>query len=490
MHPREAHPVMKQYLRAKTWLNILYILVYFVSVFAFEYILILLALFFAWPIWVAYFYPLLHLYIFHAVYNRIHKRVLQKTLFASLGQELDAAKYQEILTSAPKKYTPTYSQRLGMAYHSGDYALTVNLAAGAFGEKMSPAFKYILLNWLASVYFNVDDKEKLQAVCDAFDRFSKKSKNPEKLRAKYPVFVLYRAYAAGDYSACLSYLDDSANQLNPTDFQYSLEKVTGKFSRGVIAYRSGDLDGAKAYFEETITDAPKLHLAQLAQTYLTAMEKEEEVVFSEILPDANFAIFTPEQRKKHKRNKTIGISLIIILAAWFISGVASEIRDSLYTNWRFTNEGCQHIFNCSLTEFVNITPSEYGLDKDFFDKYEIGEDGTLLLSLTAKQERSLRNSPLLTNSGNSRIEISEDGREMIIRTYKETAQADAEMAFNSVYLKLFLMQELDGIDSEDWVIVFIIRDGVTGEEYYRNRWPEESKPFNAESYPIRSLPNE
>ena len=34
MHPREAHPVMKQYLRAKTWLNILSILVYFVVIFA------------------------------------------------------------------------------------------------------------------------------------------------------------------------------------------------------------------------------------------------------------------------------------------------------------------------------------------------------------------------------------------------------------------------------------------------------------------------
>ena len=52
------------------------------------------------------------------------------------------------------------------------------------------------------------------------------------------------------------------------------------------------------------------------------------------------------------------------------------------------------------------------------------------------------------------------------------------------------MQELDGLSYEDWVIVFIIRDGVTGEEYYRNRWPEEYKTFNAESYPIRSLPNE
>ena len=79
---------------------------------------------------------------------------------------------------------------------------------------------------------------------------------------------------------------------------------------------------------------------------------------------------------------------------------------------------------------------------------------------------------------------------MIIRTYKETAQMDAAIAFNSVYLKLCLMQELDGLSYEDWVIVFIIRDGVTGEEYYRNRWPEEYKTFNAESYPIRSLPTE
>lgn len=486
MHPREAHPVMKQYLRAKTWLNILSLLVYFVFIFA----VVFVNQFVSPPIWLTYLAALLLGCIYQVLYERIHQRVLQKTLLTSLAQELDAAKYQEILTSAPKKYTPTYRQRLGMAYHSGDYALTVNLAAGAFGEKMSPAFKYILLNWLASVYFNVDDKEKLQAVCDAFDRFSKKSKNPEKLRAKYPVFVLYRAYAAGDYSACLSYLDDSANQLNPTDFQYSLEKVTGKFSRGVIAYRSGDLVGAKAYFEETNAAAPKLHLAQLAQTYLTAMEKEEEVIFPEILPDADFAIFTPEQRKKQKTKKTLGISLMVIAVVCFIIGCAGDIRDSIYSKWRFTNEDCRHMFNCSLTEFLEINPSEYSLPENFFDKYEIDEDGALILSMTEKQENALRHSPILTSSGNPRIEISEDGREMIIRTYKETAQLDAAIAFNSVYLKLCLMQELDGLSYEDWVIVFIIRDGVTGEEYYRNQWPEESKPFNAESYPIRSLPNE
>ena len=89
MHPREAHPVMKQYLRAKTWLNILSILVYFVVIFA----VVFVNQFVSPPIWLTYLAALLLGCIYQVLYERIHQRVLQKTLLTSLAQELDAAKY-------------------------------------------------------------------------------------------------------------------------------------------------------------------------------------------------------------------------------------------------------------------------------------------------------------------------------------------------------------------------------------------------------------
>lgn len=418
-----------------------------------------------------------------AILGYLYKR----TLYPFLYGEMDPTKYREAV-SGSKWHVPYEWELIVAAVHGGDGTEAVSRITKILQKKISVNNKLFYLSLLAQVYFHADDKEKLEAVCHAFDQTRLRCRNPEKQRRDHPMFGFYRLFLEGDYAGCLEYPDMLLSKLKFSDPAYSFARIEDIYARAFVMYKAGNYSGAKSAFTEVTETAPKMYIGQLAQKYFTAMETGEEVNHPEILPDADFAVYTPAQKKKIRWKKGIVNTLLILaMAIVLVSAVRGFISAPLY-GWVFTEDDCAAIFQLSAEELLAVEPEEYGLPADFFEEYSIEENGNLRLWLNKKQLSALRLSPLLTSSGNPRIEIAPDGREILIHAYRETVLEDLTEAFYGSSQKALLMQELDRIPGEDWEIVFIVRDGVTGEEYYRARTTEEPAPFYPKEYPISPLP--
>lgn len=409
-----------------------------------------------------------------------------KTLYHILFVEMDPAKYKEAIYSS-KWHTPNVWERIAAATYGSDGTETVNLITTVLRGKTSLKYKRIYLSWLACTYFHADDAEKLKAVCDAFDKTLPASKKSEKIRQEYRMFSFYRQYIDGNYAACLEYLD-APPKSKAAEITQAIRRINNIYARALILYKSGNTDAAKPFFDRVRQEMPKMYLAVRAQKYLTAMETGETVEFQEILPDADFAVYTPAQKKKILWKKRILNTLLALAIAFVLLSVVRGFLSAPLYGWVFTEDECTAIFQLAAEELLAADPEEYGLPADFFEECAIEENGNLFLWLSKKQQTALRHSPLLTSSGNPRIEIAPDGREIVVHAYRETIHEDIHEAFQNIYKKALLMQELDCIPREGRKIVFIIRDGVTGEEYYRNLWPEDCKEFYPEDYPLHALP--
>lgn len=418
-----------------------------------------------------------------AILGYLYKR----TLYPFLYGEMDPAKYREAI-SCNKWHVPYEWELIVAAVHGGDGTESVSRITKALQKKISVNNKLFYLSLLAQVYFHADDKEKLEAVCHAFDQTRLRCRNPEKQRRDHPMFGFYRLFLEGDYAGCLEYPDMLLSKLKFSDPAYSFARIKDIYARAFVMFKAGNYSGAKSGFTEVTETAPKMYIGQLAQKYLTAMETGEEVNHPEILPDADFAVYTPAQKKKIRWQKGILNTLLALAIALVLVSVVRGFLSAPLYGWVFTEDDCAAIFQLSAEELLAEDPEKHGLPADFFEECSIEENGNLFLWLSKKQLSALRHSPLLTSSGNPRVEISPDGREVVVHAYRETIHEDIHEAFQNIYKKALLMQELDRIPGEDWEIVFIVRDGVTGEEYYRNLWPEERKEFYPEDYPLHALP--
>lgn len=418
-----------------------------------------------------------------AIIGYLYKR----TLYPFLYGEMDPAKYREAI-SCNKWHVPYEWELIVAAVHGGDGTEAVSRITKALQKKIPVNNKLFYLSLLAQVYFHADDKEKLEAVCHAFDQTRLGCRNPEKQRREHPMFGFYRLFLEGDYAGCLEYPDMLLSKLKFSDPAYSFARIEDIYARAFVMYKAGNYSGAKSGFTEVAETAPNMYIGRLSQNYLTAMETGEEVNHPEILPDADFAVYTPAQKKKILWKKRILNTLLILaIVLVLVSAVRGFISAPVY-GLEFTEDDCAAIFLLSAEELLAEDPEEYGLPEDFFEECAIEENGNLSLWLNKKQLSALRLSPLLTSSGNPRIEIAPDGREILIHAYRETVLEDLTEAFYGSSQKALLMQEMDRIPQEEWEIVFIVRDGVSGEEYYRTRATEEPAPFDPEAYPLSPLP--
>ncbi len=258
------------------------------------------------------------------------KTVTDKMLRSILLDKLDGVGYQMIIKD--KYFRNAMGLRIEAAMCSGDYKTVAAIAMSHLNNsKVKTREKDICLSYLACVYFELRDFDKLRAILEKHDEY--KARYPKKRFFNDPnsVWEYYRHFLDGNYEACKALFDPKNAPKKAKDALRKYNNVARIFLFAAVSFESGELDTAKKHFEDIVTNAPRLYLATISEKYIESLESGALPSFyeEEFLPDhKSEAVEKWKLAKVNRRTKVTRIILVICLIGMVI-GACGEI----YT-WR------------------------------------------------------------------------------------------------------------------------------------------------------------
>ena len=193
--------------------------------------------------------------------------LVRKFLMAPLLDHLDVALYREIVIGR-RSLAPLASWRINAEYFSGNYQNVIALCTQMCNRESEKKNQYHYLGFLANVYFDRGDAERLREVCEAFDRrlaSEKNQKQQRKIAARFLRLQAYKCFLENDWERCLALLSKTAKT--------NINVVYQAYFKARVALEKGEMDEAKQLFETVIQMAPALNYAELSMHGIEAMEK-------------------------------------------------------------------------------------------------------------------------------------------------------------------------------------------------------------------------
>ena len=197
--------------------------------------------------------------------------------------------------------------RILAAINTGDYQTVVNLCAKGMSGARSDKQKLVYFAALARVYFELDDMEKLQMVCEDFYDYVDQSGNAEKLESSFPVMPYYRSYANGDYDACIAF----CKQRQAEGKHSRLSEINALFLYAMAHYRLEETETAAQYFQSVASQAPGVYLATISEKYLAAISRGAEVYFETVMPNNAGDPVSDTIDSRRNRIKTVRLVLLV-----------------------------------------------------------------------------------------------------------------------------------------------------------------------------------
>ncbi len=199
-----------------------------------------------------------------------------------------------------------------------------------------------------------------------------------------------------------------------------------------------------------------------------------------------------------KRTKIfIAVILIFLFGPWLVKTGIEVVQDvTLRFNpdasvYKLPPELCRRFFGCTPNEFFDKTMAYYDSEIDFRKKSKIDNKGNLVLVLDEQDKEAWKSTFIVDGffegvRDNPNIIISEDYKNVTVNCYKETANADT---FDSAFLlyALLVYQLFDGVSPDEICINYTVRDGVTEEVVYSERYPENEINFSTQGYNFSSM---
>ncbi|MBQ8382687.1 MAG: hypothetical protein IJX47_05715 [Clostridia bacterium] len=249
----------------------------------------------------------------------IVKRLYYDRIDRIIVNDLDIELYKEVIRIGNIYYV-SGSELLIPAMMTGDYQSAIDICADRSTDPKCAKISWYYLVRRAHIYFELDDRDALRAVCDEFEHLVKYAKNGNVISGQAPVFTFYRSYVNEDLSACEAYLQTATDGVNTS------------FRTALLYYRSGDPQRAKPYFETVIDRAPHLHSASVAQAYLEAIETDTPYVNTVATPVPTPGYTTPRPPKALKKRRMIrtiisGVIIGITVFALLILSVSYYMKD-------------------------------------------------------------------------------------------------------------------------------------------------------------------
>ena len=253
---------------------------------------------------------------------------VKKYVFASLGKDLNAALYLEIVRQA-NMYGPSALWQLLGEYYSGNFENAVGICRQKLSEpRRFRKYKYYYFSILTGVYFDRGDTEALRGVCGEFRaELAKESRRKAKrIEKKLPVMIFCENFLHGRFDACNAFL--AKPQAMP------LGKIRGQYLEARVRLCKGECEAAKELFEDVVRKAPHLHYSMLASQGIKVIEKGIAYgdTFEALVPPEKMELPTLNRIQKIAKAMRL-ISLLVVIAVLavflvlFVSLMIEEKRE-------------------------------------------------------------------------------------------------------------------------------------------------------------------
>jgi hypothetical protein len=267
--------------------------------------------------------------LFYFVFSPPLTRFLVKTIYYPiLYQQLDLFSFKNAINESKSIYA-SVSLLAKLAIYSGDYQTAINICVKELKKKQSLKNKYLYFSILSRAYFELGDIEKLNVICNKFNEFASIPTNTAKSKKVFFLMRYYECFAKRDYKACLLLCEQ---QLANKKQSNRLAVIELYFNYAIAFYKLGDAENSNQYFGLIIQEKTDLHLAALAQNYLDRLPANvvECCAVPSILPQEDFAPYTPEFISKRRKRRVFSVILlalnILLISALLVSQYVYTIK--------------------------------------------------------------------------------------------------------------------------------------------------------------------
>lgn len=276
-----------------------------------------------------------------------------------LIDDLDAPLFCKIVSRIDR------SLLLMASYEIGNYQEAINFCNQALSNhKTSRKNKYLLWHYLAMIYFDIGDDEKLKEICDEIQRNLKFEKNPDKIIAKYHRIKFHTNYLDQNYDDC-QYTSKKSSKRN-------MPKVSQTYRTARIALAKGEKDEARHLFEDVINKAPKLNLAILASRGIEAIDRgiNYRDTFESLNLNPDYIPSAPKKNQKVIYILTYLCVCIVVFVATYFTIQAKDNHDLAKYN-----------------EELQMLVAEDYTDVEILNTFEIEKDGQIINTMFFAQTK-------------------------------------------------------------------------------------------------------
>ena len=238
--------------------------------------------------------------------------VFSKCILSILNKKMDAETYLATVYQGNLD-TPSATHQLYGEYYCGHYQNVISICKmKSDDQKTSNYNMYCYLTYLANVYFDIEDDENLQRICEQFE-IALAKEEPKKqayFRTRFPRMTFYDLYLKHDIEACIAW----ANTPTPT----MLAQYHRNLCKARLALMQGNVDEANAYYEILAKEAAHLNYGKIAIKQLDKQTNQEvdDSLQTLIISDetANVTLYPANKRKNKKVLWIYWIAIVVLFA--------------------------------------------------------------------------------------------------------------------------------------------------------------------------------
>ena len=276
-----------------------------------------------------------------------------------LCNDLDAPLFYEIANRTNPRL------HLMAEYHIGNYQEVISFCNQALSNHKTPRKnRYVLWYYLAIIYFDIGDDEKLKKICDEIQRNLKFEKKPDKIIARYPRINFFIGYLDQNYDDCLDRTRKTSKD--------KLSEISQTYRTARIALAKGEKDEARRLFEDVINKAPKLNLAILASHGIEAIDKgiNYRDTFESLNLNPDYIPSAPKKNQKVIYILTYLCVCIVVFVAAYFTIQAKDNHDLAKYN-----------------EELQMLVAEDYTDVEILNTFEIEKDGQIINTMFFAQTK-------------------------------------------------------------------------------------------------------
>lgn len=242
--------------------------------------------------------------------------VFNKCILSVLNKKLNADTYLATVYLGNFDTHAALCQLYG-EYICGNYQNVISICKMKLDDpKTAKRYKYHYLTYLANVYFDIEDNEKLRKVCDLYETALAKEKPGKQAncRTRFSRMTFYNLYLKQDIDACITWVN------TPTPVM--LNQYHRTFCKARLALMQGNADEANVYYETLAKEASQLNYGKLSANKIATQENQVLEACGQtlkILDEPTEVTLYPAKRRKLR--KILGICCIAFGLIYYAVGI-------------------------------------------------------------------------------------------------------------------------------------------------------------------------